>query len=375
MEHSVEVGGSTAKRVMNCPGSVALCKKMPPRPASSYANEGSLCHLAIDRILTHHENRGYSLIGNLRFEDLVLTQELLENKIHVALDLLEQVDPNNEMEFTTEQRVSFGDLIPGAFGTTDLLGRIGNRVISLDWKFGDGVPVEAEENEQGMFYVAAGRRTPGMEWAYKGATEVEIIIVQPPHIRRWVTDFSRIDVFEQDLICAVAASKKEGAKLQHGDWCRWCAAKPICPVMNGAVDRALRTKIDALDKDQVSQALRLADQLEDWIKDTRALAFEMLKNGATLPDWKLVAKRGTRKWVKPEDAVKMLQEAGVEPFAPQEVISPAVAEKALKKVKKDLPADMVVSVSSGDTLAPADDPRPAIQQIGGILKNALSKLV
>ena len=30
MLHSNIVGGSTAKRVINCPGSVALVQKMPP---------------------------------------------------------------------------------------------------------------------------------------------------------------------------------------------------------------------------------------------------------------------------------------------------------------------------------------------------------
>jgi hypothetical protein len=42
MSHSTIVGGSTASRVINCPGSVALVAKMPPRPSSSYADEGTL---------------------------------------------------------------------------------------------------------------------------------------------------------------------------------------------------------------------------------------------------------------------------------------------------------------------------------------------
>ena len=38
MKHSNIVGGSTAKRVMACPGSVALCDKMPKQPSSKYAD-------------------------------------------------------------------------------------------------------------------------------------------------------------------------------------------------------------------------------------------------------------------------------------------------------------------------------------------------
>ena len=40
--HSRIVGGSTAKRVMNCPGSVALVATVPPSPPSKYADEGTL---------------------------------------------------------------------------------------------------------------------------------------------------------------------------------------------------------------------------------------------------------------------------------------------------------------------------------------------
>jgi hypothetical protein len=50
-QHSKIVGGSTAKRVIACPGSVALVDRMPPQPSSSYADEGTLLHDAIAEIL------------------------------------------------------------------------------------------------------------------------------------------------------------------------------------------------------------------------------------------------------------------------------------------------------------------------------------
>jgi hypothetical protein len=50
-------------------------------------------------------------------------------------------------------------------------------------------------------------------------------------------------------------------------------------------------------------------------------------------------------------------------------------EKVLKKRKLALPDEHVVSVSSGDTLAPESDPRPAVLQIGQQLTAALSKLI
>ena len=57
------------------------------------------------------------------------------------------------------------------------------------------------------------------------------------------------------------------------------------------------------------------------------------------------------------------------------VLSPAKAEKVLKKYKMTLPAELIVSVSTGNTLASEDDPRPAVLQIGKQLSAALGKLV
>ena len=56
------------------------------------------------------------------------------------------------------------------------------------------------------------------------------------------------------------------------------------------------------------------------------------------------------------------------------VISPAQAEKVLNKHGKPLPANQVAAVSSGSTLAPESDPRPAVLQIGAQLMSALNKL-
>jgi hypothetical protein len=51
MQHSNIVGGSTAKRVISCPGSVALVQKMPPKPSSEHADRGTMLHDVISEIL------------------------------------------------------------------------------------------------------------------------------------------------------------------------------------------------------------------------------------------------------------------------------------------------------------------------------------
>jgi hypothetical protein len=368
MQHSSIVGGSTAKRVISCPGSVKLVQKMPPQPSSVYADKGTMLHEAISEVLSNRPD----VVGSI-YKGQTLTQELYDEKIVPALAALEEIDPNDDLVYEVETRVGFGDLLPGVFGSTDLVGRIGDRAVVLDWKFGDGVIVDAEENAQLMFYAAAAMRTKSLTWAFYGAKEIECVIVQPPMIKRWVTTPERIKKFERELVRAVKTAMQDDAPLAQGEHCRWCAAKPICPQMTGAVDRAIKQQIVNLDVDTLAQHLHTADLLDGWIKDLRALAFGLLEQGATVPGYKLVQKQARRQWVNPTAAAPWLISQGVDEVFNQELISPAQAEKVLKKRKVALRDDLVVSVSSGTTLAPVDDPRPAVQSFIGLSK-ALSKL-
>ena len=374
MQHSNIVGGSTAKRVINCPGSVAMVQKMPPKPSSKYADEGTLLH---DTIAEHLATLKplESFLGK-KYEDQVLTQDLIDDKLVPALALLDEIDPKQEMSYEVETRVGFGDLLPGVFGSTDFVGRMGDKAVVLDWKFGDGVMVSAEENEQLMFYAAAAMRTTALQWAFEGATEIECVIVQPPMIRRWTTTPERIAQFEHQLVKAVKAAEQPDAGLKAGDHCRWCAAKPVCPQMTGEAERAALVQIKQLDAAMLGQYLAKADVLEDWITDLRALAFQMLEKNVPVPGYKLVQKQARRQWVDEAKASAALHDMGVprgELFSPEEIRSPAQIEKVLKKRKLALPDELVKSVSSGTTLASEDDSRPAVLQLGD-LRAALSKL-
>jgi hypothetical protein len=374
VSHSNIVGGSTAKRVINCPGSVALCQKVPPKPSSKYADEGTLLHNAMAEMLGQDKPLR-ELIG-MEFNGIFLTSELAGEKILPALEALNEIDTEIRLEFAVEEVVSFGQVLPGVFGSCDLIGRIGDRAVILDWKFGDGVAVDAEENPQLMFYAAAAMRTPRLSWVFDGAKEIECIIVQPPSVKRWVTSFDRIRLFERELVYAVKQSERPDAPLRVGDHCRWCAAKPICPLMTGAVDRALQQQIKELNASQLGEMLQRADVLEEWIRDLRGLALQVLESGNPVPGFKLVQKRATRKWADEETAkVALTALLPITEVTETSLISPAQAEKKLKKLNLGLPDGQVVSVSSGTTLAPESDPRPAVLQIGQQLTAALSKLV
>ncbi len=373
-QHSRIVGGSTAKRVIACPGSVALVDKMPPKPSSKYADEGTLLHDVIAKVLDSQSDdaRPEDYLG-MQYEDIILTEDLIERKLHPALARFDELCGAEGMDYAVESVVDFGNFLPDVFGSADVLGRIGDRAYVVDWKFGDGVPVDAEENYQLMFYAAAAMRTKATQWVFKGCTEVELVIIQPPSMKRWVTTVDRIRRFEGELAAAVGVALKPDAPLAAGDHCRWCAAKPLCPVMTGALDRVAKENLDLMPVDQIAHYLDQLPMLENFIKELQQLAHGLMEEGKTIPGWKLVNKRATRQWTDEQKASKFMEDNGVIVHE-LKIKSPAAVEKELKKAKKELPADLVVAVSSGSTIAPENDPRPAVVQISQTLKKAMAKI-
>ena len=372
-QHSNIVGGSTAKRVIACPGSVALVQQAPPKPSSAYADEGTLLHHVIAAVLETGKPPE-EFLGTF-YNGIELTEDRLERKLLPALAALDEIDPDKMMEYDVEKVVGFGDVIPGVFGSADVVGRIGNRGILVDWKFGDGVAVEAEENPQAMFYIAAALHTAATKWAFKDVEAIDVYIVQPPFVKKWTTDLARIKRFEADLILAVRASEQPDAPLATGDHCRWCAAKSVCPLVTGAVARADRAALKTINVDDLAAALDRIELVKGWIKDAEELAQTLLENGTDVPGYKLVAKRATRQWASEAAALTALTETGCSAQELTELKSPAQVEKVLKKRKIDMPEGLITAVSSGNTLASADDPRPAVLQVGRQLTAALGKLV
>ena len=92
-------------------------------------------------------------------------------------------------------------------------------------------------------------------------------------------------------------------------------------------------------------------------------------------DYKLVQKQARRKWANEQSAKDALLSLGLKESVVVEtsIMSPAQAEKALKKRFSELPEGLIKSESSGTTLAPVEDDRPAVQSFVGLSK-ALGKL-
>lgn len=429
--HSSIVGGSTAARRLACPGSYQMEQKLPPsvkEESSSYADEGTALHAAMAYILTNNIVDLDPILG-MEFEGYVITREMLDEAIAPCVDFFDALCDDLERqdgeapEFLVEQRCQMPG-IPDAFGTSDLIFRTPHRSGIVDWKFGVGVPVKAYYNDQVtgeikpnaqlMFYARAAMHTYPHMFGDAKTWPVELHIVQP-RVRdgdtrsEWNVHVSDLHAFRDALVRAVGEAKGSDPRIERGDHCRFAKCKAICPKFTGpAIDGtrlanklAERRKgpLGGIDVDwsiAYGELMQMAEIVEVWAADVRAQAHAWLDQGHEIIDadgqplYKLVPKRPTEKYVDEVGAVRMAMDgyglAAEEVNTPPSTRSPAqlravLADKMPGSTKKEREAKAkealspyTANISSGTTLAPADDKRQGIIATSATIAKLADKL-
>ena len=360
--HSTVMGGSTAAQIIACPGSLGLSAKVGKSPSSSYAEEGTALHEAIAYIL--NENVDVRMVLGLNFNDHIISDEQIREALQPAIDSLDDYlgqiedEDGGEFQFTVEQFVDMPG-IEGAFGSADLVGATPKRSVVLDWKFGSGVAVYAEENKQGMFYGRSAMHSLPKFFSEDPNWPVDIIVAQPrlESFDVWQTTVGALEQFRYVCVKAVAEAKSADPPFEEGDHCRFCDAKPLCPLKNAAMggisDRAeMYGGGIPPEMEDCMAVMEQAADVEEYIASVRAFVHNrMVMHGFTHPDWKIVAKKANRGWADQKKAEGYLARNGVakDDRMPRKLISPAAAEKLLKP--KKIPESYIqAGVSSGTNL-------------------------
>ena len=375
-----EHGASSAYRWMACPGSIKACRGIADEP-SKYAEEGTTAHLLAERCLKEGQDP-LEYVDRRIFERGPIDGDMAEHVAVYVNAVREAV--GDEGELLIEQRIDLGGWlgVPVAmFGTVDSAARPagGNTLVITDLKYGQGVPVEAISNPQLRYYGLGAMIA--MDWPSE-IQAVTVRIVQPrcPHpdgpIRSETIDVVDLMMWAEELRAAVEATLADDAPLVPGKHCQLCPAKAQCPAMREhalelaksdfqpiAEPAAARAQLEELSPDELSDLLDKADIAEKWIAAFRAYAHERLEAGDHIPNWKLVKKRATRKWLDADDAAVFLMtecDLSEDRIYNKSLRSPAQVEKCLPKANRGFIADLTVKESSGTTMARDSDARPAL---------------
>lgn len=407
--HSRIVGGSTASRVLHCPGSVAILENMqaqldgaadqliaeamnmPPEAAevqrqkaeelrgslnqsSSYADEGTALHsvmeylVQLDDVMSDHDITCDPEVARIFAESEIDYDRMVDAVLpayHQFNEYLDKVlaEDGDEFLLRVESRVEFPD-IDDAFGTCDVLIRTAKRTIVWDWKFGQGVAVDASYtvpprevdaverasdlfvepeaetfgNDQLTYYAVAARHTHP-DYFDLGSTDfpmewpVELVICQP-RVRdepsTYTSSIEELEDFKFDLIDAVEEALNGSKTYKLGKWCRFAACNSQCPLRAdtpvglerlasklsklrdasaGAEDVQTGLPVEqggeTLQRLEYAEALGLmldlGEIIEPYLSEAQKQAHTFLEAGGRIPGYKLVPKRAGHDRFKDRD--------------------------------------------------------------------------
>ena len=343
---------SGAPRWLDCPSSVVMEAGIA-EDTSDFAREGSAAHALAAQCLDKRLP-ARTFIGSC-FEGVVVSEDMADY-VQQYVDLVLSYAAGHEL--MVEQRVPIGHLTGeiGAEGTSDaiIITADGTELIVIDLKFGRGVAVSAEANEQGQLY-ALGALELAM---LLGHTPKRVrIVIHQPRIQsvpsEWNCTVEDLQRFAQHvtaratLALEVFHRKDPAYTLQHlhpGDKpCRFCKAKAICPKLSELVADTTRADFNDLTQtalfvdaapEALARALTKVDLIEGWCDAVRKFAHAELAAGHVVPGFKLVqGKRGARAWISEAEAEAALKAMRIKhaQLYTYKVISPTQAEKLLAK--------------------------------------------
>lgn len=381
-----EFSASGSDRWLNCPGSLRLSKQAPPVPDSPYAEEGTQAHACVEFFLRNRADFDAALkAARERYSD-----EMIEHAVD-ALNYIEQrlVDMPGA-ELLIEKKVDSSPFtMTGQFGTLDVaLVEFLGRLVVMDYKYGAGHAVDLVDgkgraNSQLVYYGLALSHEYGHLFE-----SIELVVIQPRAfheagpIRSHTMTMDELHAWHQVFRDGVMETSDPKAPLRDGPWCRWCPAKPICPKLKdeALVDARVSMSemgsvvVTAVPPARLSQLPNLetvlngVERLEVWCKAVKAHAYHVLEQGGTIPGYKLVDRRASRKW-RDKRAVEFDLKDVKGAYSAPELLSPAQAEKALRKAGwgakdvREFMAEATLKESSGRQLVRDDDQRSAV--VGG----------
>ena len=359
-EHAL-LSASGAYRWMACTPSARLELEFDDQ-AGAAAEEGTAAHA-----LAEHKLRKALKLRSKKPVSIYDSDEMDAYTDDYAAFVLEQVAQArlscSDPIVLIEQKLDFSNYVRDGFGTGDFVLIADKMLHIVDFKYGQGVVVAAEDNPQMKLYAL------GALELYDGIYDIDTVSMTIFQPRR--ENVSTHTVFKESLYQWAEEVLKPTAELAYegkgeycpGEHCQFCRAAVKCraraesKMKLAAFEFALPP---LLSDDEIAQVLSAAGDLTNWANEIMAYATEAAVNhGKEWPGFKVVESRSNRKYADENAVAEAAKTAGYRDIYKQSLIPVTEMEKLMGKTTfTEVLSALIIKPPGKPTLVPVSDKRP-----------------
>ena len=270
-----------------------------------------------------------------------------------------------------EQHLDFSCYVPDGFGTGDCIIIADGKLHIVDFKYGQGVLVEAENNPQMKLYALGALE---LYDALYDITKVSMTIFQPrrANVNTWTVPVEELKAWAENELKpkALMAYNGEGEYVP-GEWCTFCRAAVRC---RARAEEKLKLaqmefKLPPLLTDaEIEEILTALPDLTKWANEVTAYATDAAVNhGKNWSGFKIVEGRSNRKYRDEGKVADAAIEAGYKDIYCQSLIPLTEMQKLMGKDTFEVVLGSLIYKPPGKpTLVPITDKRPAMNVANAI---------
>ncbi len=360
------LSASSAYRWMRCTRSPDMCSDIKDQE-SPYAKEGTDAHsLCEHKVLKALGRASPDPTENLDYFDQEMDDCSDEYRNFVMEQYEESKKHCDDPLILVEQRLDFSKWVPEAFGTGDCVIVADDLLTIIDFKYGLGVLVEADDNPQMRCYALGALDAFGLLYDIK---TVRMCIFQPRRDHVSISEISTDELLswgEKELSPKAQLAYNGQGELVAGDHCIFCAAKAVCRARaeyNLELARYEMEEADKLDDSEIAAILSRIDDLIAWASDVKEYALAQALAGTKYRGYKVVEGRSVRKYTDEDAVARTVKDAGYDPYE-QKVLGITAMTKLLGKAKfTELLDGLIYKPPGKPVLAPESDKRQEMNSI------------
>lgn len=270
-----------------------------------------------------------------------------------------------------EQRLDFSNYVPDGFGTGDCIIVSDDRIHIVDFKYGTGVLVEAEDNPQMKLYALGALEIYDPLYDIR---EASMTIFQPrrENVSTWTISVEELRDWAENVLKPKAKMAYDGeGDYLPGEWCTFCRAAVRCRARAEEKLKLAQTEFrlpPLLTDAEIEEILTVLPDLTKWANEITAYVTDAAVNhGKEWSGFKVVEGRSIRRYRDEEKVAEAAMEAGYTDIYRRSLITLTEMQKLMGKQNfEEILGDLIYKPPGKPTLVPRSDKRPAMNTTNAI---------